>query len=112
MNKVLRIARRDYLATVRTKGFIVGLILAPLLMGGGMIIFAIFKDRVDTDDKKLAVVDYSGLVAESLIDAADARNATEIIDADTGKKVKPRYVIEVVEPTSGNGRQTPTPVAT
>ena len=28
MNKVLRIAKREYLATVRTKGFILGLVLA------------------------------------------------------------------------------------
>jgi ABC-type Na+ efflux pump permease subunit len=51
MHKVLRIAKRDYMATVRTKGFIIGLLLAPLMMGGGMIVFAISKDRVDTDDK-------------------------------------------------------------
>ncbi len=97
MHRVLRIAKRDYMATVRTKGFIIGLLLAPLMMGGGMIGFAIFKDRVDTDDKKLAVVDHSGLVAEALAEAAEARNATEVIDAETGKKVKPRYTVEDVE---------------
>ena len=98
MHKVLRIARRDYAATVRTKGFIIGLLLAPLLMSGGMIVFAIFKDRVDTNDKKLAVVDNSGLVAKSLAEVAEARNATEVFDAETGEKVQPRYTIEVVEP--------------
>jgi ABC-2 type transport system permease protein len=99
MHKVLRIAKRDYMATVRTKGFIIGLLLAPLMMGGGLIVIAVFKDRPDTTDRKLAVVDHSGLVAEVLVEAADARNAAEVIDAETGKKVKPRYTIEIVEPS-------------
>ena len=33
MRKVLRIALRDYRATVRTKGFIIGLVLLPVMMG-------------------------------------------------------------------------------
>ena len=36
-HKVLTIAKRDYIATVRTKAFIFGLVVAPVLFGGGSI---------------------------------------------------------------------------
>ncbi|MBN1421472.1 MAG: ABC transporter permease [Planctomycetes bacterium] len=97
-SKVLRIARREYKATVRTKGFIIGLILAPFLMGGSSIVFALLKDRVDTRDKRLAVVDRSGLVAEVLARAAEKHNAEDVHDPATGKKIRPAYFVEIVPP--------------
>ena len=35
--RILLIAKRDYLATIRTKAFIIGLVIAPLLFGGGFL---------------------------------------------------------------------------
>jgi len=98
MRKTLRLALREYKAAVKTKGFIIGLILAPVFMGGGLIAFAVFKDRVDTTDKTVAVVDRSGVVAEALVEAAELRNKKEINDEKTGKKIKPAYFIETVAP--------------
>ena len=51
MRKALLIAKREYIASVKTKGFIIGLIIAPLVMSASGIAFVVFKDRVDTDDK-------------------------------------------------------------
>ena len=34
MRKTLRLARREYRAAVRTKGFIIGLVVAPIMMSG------------------------------------------------------------------------------
>ena len=98
MRKTLAIARREYLAAVRTKGFIIGLVLAPLLMSGGFIAMAVFKDQVDTTDQRLAVIDRSGVIAPALVQSAKARNAWEVHDSKTGKKIKPAYVIEIVRP--------------
>jgi ABC-2 type transport system permease protein len=98
--KALRIAKREYLAQVRTKAFVIGLLLAPVLMGGSAIAFALLKDRVDTEDKRVAVVDRSGLVAEALVRAAEARNAEVIHDEQTGKKIRPAYVFEIVDPAT------------
>lgn len=95
MLKTLKLAKRDYYAAVRTKGFIIGLILAPLIMGGGVIAIALMKDKVDTSDKRIAIVDRSGLLSQVLLDAAKRRNAAEIIDRKSGKKVKPSYILEV-----------------
>jgi len=98
MRKVLRLTRREYRATVRTKGFILGLVLAPLLMGGSGIAMKLLENQVDTANKKVAVVDRSGAVAEALVKAAQERNAVAVRDKETGKKVRPAYRIEVVGP--------------
>jgi ABC-type Na+ efflux pump permease subunit len=102
MRRILLFARREYKAAVKTKGFIIGLVLAPILMGGGMIAFVLLKDRVDTTDKRLAVVDRTGKVAEALVAAAENRNAKEIHHPETGKKVRPSYYIEVVTPSASD----------
>lgn len=102
MRKTLRIAKREYRAQVKTKGFIIGLILAPVIMSGSIIAMAIFKDRVDTTDQVIAVMDHSRMVAGALSEAAEERNSTAVYDED-GDKVRPAYVIEIVEPdTAGS----------
>jgi len=99
MRKVFRIAARDYNASVRTKGFVIGLIIAPIFMCGSLIAFALFKDRVDTADRHIAVIDRSGAgAAEHLVAEAEKRNASDIFDEETKKKIKPAYVIEIHEP--------------
>jgi ABC-2 type transport system permease protein len=98
MGKILRILRREYSATIRTKAFLIGLVIAPIMMGGSTIVFAIFKDRVDIRDKRIAVVDLSGLVAQAIVEGAEQRNAAAMHDPETGKKIRPAYLIEVVTP--------------
>lgn len=98
MRKALMIAKREYLATVRTKGFIIGLLVAPLMMSGSGLAIWLLKDQVDITDKKVAIVDRSGVMADSLVEAAVARNAEEVLDEETGEKVKPAYLFEIVEP--------------
>jgi ABC-2 type transport system permease protein len=102
MRKVLIVARREYLAAVRTKGFIIGLVLAPILMSGGFIGMAVFKDHVDTTDQRLAIVDRSGLIAPALLEAAQARNAKDVLHPKTGKKIRPAYLLEVVPPAAAD----------
>lgn len=97
MRKILKVAQRDYLATVRTTGFIVGLVLAPVLMSGGLIVMAIFRDRTDPRDRHVAVVDRSGVVADALVRAAAERNARDTVAAP-GRPRQAAYLIEVVRP--------------
>ncbi len=102
MVKVLRLAKREYLATVRTKGFIIGLVLAPILMSGGALAMMLLKNQVDTTDKHVAIVDRSGVIATALVQAAQAYNAKEVRDPKTGKKIHPAYLFEVVAPNFQN----------
>ncbi|HUT23034.1 MAG TPA: ABC transporter permease [Sumerlaeia bacterium] len=102
MRKILRITWREYLAAVRTKGFIIGLVVAPVLMCGGLIAMKVFEGQVDTTDQRLAVVDRSGAVAQALLQAAETRSADEIHDKETGKKTQPAYLIEIAAPDKEN----------
>ncbi|MFZ1946953.1 MAG: ABC transporter permease [bacterium] len=98
MRKTLRIAKREYLAAVRTKGFIIGLAMMPIFMGGSFFVMMLTEKRVDTADKHIAVIDHSGAVAQAVVAAADERNNTQIRNVQSGKQTAPAYVIEVVEP--------------
>ena len=63
LRKILLMAKRDYIESVRTKAFIIGLVVAPLLFGGGFLGIAILKKKPDLRDKRIAVLDRTGLVA-------------------------------------------------
>ncbi|HPD48571.1 MAG TPA: hypothetical protein PLY61_16920, partial [Anaerohalosphaeraceae bacterium] len=78
MPKILQIAWREYKATVKTKGFIIGLLLAPMLMSGGLIAMVISEKQIDITDRRIAVVDRTGRIAAALVQAVENRNQNEI----------------------------------
>lgn len=99
MRKTLLLALREYKAAVRSKAFMVLVALMPVMMGGGAVAMKLLEGQVDTTDKHIAVVDRSGLLADALERAAAARNATEVHD-ETGKKVRPGYIVHSVPPNA------------
>ena len=102
MRKTLVIAVREYLAAVRTKSFIVGLLMMPILMGSGVVIQVVFQKLEDTGEKRFAVVDRTqGQTLFSALQAAAViRNSTDIFDPKTDKQTKPKFVVERVEPSA------------
>lgn len=84
MNKILIVAKRDYLAAVRTKAFVIGLLVAPLLFGGGFLALFLMRGRPDARPKRIAIVDRTGISAAAV--------AEEI------HKANPGYVCEPVQP--------------
>jgi len=76
MYRILRIARRDYIAAVFTKGFIIGLVLAPILMCGGLLAIPVMK-HVEPTERRLLVLDPSGTLEGPVTEAARARNTTK-----------------------------------
>lgn len=102
MHRALRFALREYLAAVKTKGFIIGLIIAPIMMSGGAIAFFLLKDRVDTADKRVVIIDRSGVLAPAILEAAEERNAKELFDETSGEKIQPAYLFETVEADETN----------
>ena len=98
MHKIWTLFKREYRAAVRTKSFIIGLILVPILMGGGFIAVIIMENRQDTDDKHFVVMDHSGIMEEPLREAVDSRNSEEIFHSRTGDQIEPAYIIEFVKP--------------
>jgi ABC-2 type transport system permease protein len=97
MRKTLVVALREYNAAVRTKTFLIGLILMPVLMGGSILVQLLLKES-DVKDKTLAVIDLTpgGKVAPAVRAALDHYNEKDIFDPKTGKQTLPRYLVEVV----------------
>jgi len=104
MRKILRFVKREYLAAVKTKGFIIMLLLMPVLMGGSGIAMYLLRGQVDTTDKRVVMIDRSGLVADMVLKAAEERNAAAVLDKETGKKVQPAYVFQMIEPNDTDPR--------
>jgi len=100
MNKVWILVKREYKAAVRTKGFIVSLVMLPIMMGGGFAAYMLLKDKVDLKDKIVLVIDESQSVGDYLVKTAEYRNANEIIDKETGEKSGPSYLFRVIEKES------------
>ncbi len=100
MRKVFVITAREYIAAVRTKAFIVTIVLMPVLMTGGVLAHALLEGQVDTTDRTIAVVDRSGLLAGALVTAAEKRNEEAVYEPKTGKKIQPAYHIKIVPPNN------------
>ncbi len=98
MYKVIRLALREYLAAVRTKGFIIGLVMLPIFMSGSMIAMMLLKDHVDIRERHIVVVDETGQFTETLKEAAHIRNTEHIFSEEDSSQVQPVYKIEFVEP--------------
>jgi ABC-2 type transport system permease protein len=102
MRKVLTIALREYKEAVKTKGFIISLIMMPVLMGGSTAISLLTQNKVDTSDKKIVVIDHSGLFFDALQQSVTRRNEYEIFTAGTHEKIKPAFYLKFVEPDIEN----------
>lgn len=98
MRKIWTLFKREYRAAVRTKSFIISLVLVPIMMGGGFAAMIIMENNKDTDDKHFVVIDHSGLMTGPLEEALEKRNREEIFNSKTGEKVDAAYLVEFMEP--------------
>ena len=101
MRKVFVIAGREYRAAVRSKAFVVTLVLMPVLMGASALVQAVFRKLDDTIEKKIALVDRSpgGRIAGSLAADVAVYNAHLTTDPTTGARLHPGLALEVVPPS-------------
>ena len=66
-----------------------GLIVAPILFGGGFIGLALMRGKPDVADRRVAIVDRTGAAAPMIIAAASEKSAREQFDKVTGKQTGP-----------------------
>lgn len=103
MRKIWIIAVRDYRAAVRSKSFIVTLVLMPVLMAGSIGIQMLFKKLDDTKAKRFAVIDRTGgKLAADLEKAVQIHNDRDVIDLVTGQQIAPRFELELVPPSAND----------
>ena len=78
MTRILHVAMRDFLATVLTKGFLIGLLIMPVI-AGVMVIVAprIFDDSNFQIEGEYAVVDPTGVVFPEMNAALDPQTIAQ-----------------------------------
>jgi len=67
--KLWAVIRREYLERVRSKAFIIGTIIGPVLMGGIMILPILIAERGGGDRLQVAVLDATGVLQETVEEA-------------------------------------------
>ena len=100
MSKIWVVAGREYWAAVRTKSFVITLVLLPVLMAGSGVVQYFTKKQADTKDKHFAIVDLTPgeKIYPILKKAAESRNK-DVIDKETHQQTRPRYLLDAVHPT-------------
>ncbi|MFQ5718352.1 MAG: ABC transporter permease [Acidobacteriota bacterium] len=96
MSRILWIARREFLATVTTKGFIIGLLITPTIIGMMIVVMPMLMNQAPPKvDGEVAILDPTGEVATGVADflqpAEIARRRGDLkkkIDAATPDAVK------------------------
>src|SRR5262245_47620553 len=96
MRKTIVVALREYQAAVKTKAFLMGLLMMPIMFGGGILVQVLIRNNVDTKDKRVAVVDYTGQLFGTVQASAQLRNETQIYEGEGAarKQIQPRYIFE------------------
>lgn len=94
MRRVLTIAETELLALVRTKAFVIGILLVPALMAVFITFMNYAEDHVDTTDREIAVIDGTGVLYDALAREAEEHNQ----EAGSGEtKRAPHFLLRKVD---------------
>ena len=96
MSRILIVATSEFLTLVRTKAFLIGVLLMPVFMGGAIAFQQFTERRLDTSPRTFAVLDHTGKVYPVLAAATQAWNE-RAIDAD-GVQRAPKFVARRADP--------------
>jgi ABC-2 type transport system permease protein len=101
MDKIWRITRTEYLNSVRSRAFLIGLIMLPVFMFGGVLVQRLARNKIDISPRRFAVVDRSGKFFRVIAARAAERNDRDIFDWSNGKKgrqIQPTFVPQEFHP--------------
>jgi ABC-2 type transport system permease protein len=104
LNRILLVAKRDYLQMVRSKAYVLGLILLPLLFGGGFLAVVLSSKSNVAHQQRVAVIDRTGVSAAAIIQAGQEANRKAAATAPLAAPV-PRLVFEEVKPDADQPAQ-------
>ena len=99
MHKTLIVAQSEFTTLVKTKAFLISLILMPIVMGGSILLVRATRDATDSKDRTFAVVDYTGVIAEPLKAVAGLYNSStpSALDGVLPRK-GPRFIPVEIKP--------------
>jgi ABC-2 type transport system permease protein len=101
LRKIWVVATTEFGSAIRTKSFLIGLLLLPIIMGASILLQLFVAERVDTKPRKFVVIDHSGELAPAIRQAAEAHNA-KLPDA-RAKNARPRMELETYSASSSGG---------
>jgi ABC-type Na+ efflux pump permease subunit len=98
MRKTFIVASREYLAAVRTKSFLISLILLPIMMLGGVIAQKLGEKIGDTSTKEIAIIDRSpgGRLYDAIAQEVEKYNSKRVFD-DSGRQIKATFNLDRVK---------------
>ncbi len=95
MSRIVTIAQSEFLTLVKTKAFIIGIFLMPVMMGAFIFFMSYAERQVDAENRALAVIDDTGVLYDAVAQAAESYNRNSgPDDARTG----PRFLPERLDP--------------
>jgi ABC-2 type transport system permease protein len=74
MRKLRLIVKREYLTRVKTKGFVIGTIIVPLLGVAFCMLIVFLVNHTSNHSMRLAIVDNSGTLAQPIRNALEAKS--------------------------------------
>ncbi len=97
MRRVLTIARSEFQTAVRSRGFLVGIMLMPLLFGGAVVLQRIVERQSNSAMRRVGIVDETGQLFAPLAAATEAWNRGK---RDIGPNVPdgPQFAVERIPP--------------
>ncbi|HQY88075.1 MAG TPA: ABC transporter permease [Tepidisphaeraceae bacterium] len=106
MSKSLIIAWREYIAAVRTKSFVIGIVLMPIFMFGSVWVQKMATKIVDVKTQRIAIIDRTPNQALVTALQSEVENYNRDLTTDeTGKQIKPRFELERVAPSADTDHQ-------
>lgn len=91
MRKALTVAKTEYLAAVRSKAFVVGVAMMPIIIFAGLGFQRLAEKKKDLGDQRFVVVDRSGVLDEPIRAGAEGQNKEGVLD-EGGRQVRPKLV--------------------
>jgi ABC-2 type transport system permease protein len=95
VKRVLIIAQAEFLALVRTKFFIIGILVMPVLIGGLFAFLGYADKQTDRTERHFAVLDGTGALYATLLKAAEEYNGES---GEGSTQTGPHFLPENVDP--------------
>ena len=101
MRRVIVVARSEFQTAVRARGFLIGIMLMPILFGGAVFLQRVVDREANRTIRRVAVIDDTGRLFAPLAASAQSWNRGE---RDLGPRVaeSPQFALEPVVPRAGD----------
>src|SRR5689334_13489168 len=99
MRRILTIAETEFLQLVRTKAFIIGILIVPVMMVAFISFMNYAEEHVDTTDRTVAVIDGTGAIYDGLLARAEKHNREA---GEGASKKEPHFILRKVDTAGGD----------